>query len=218
MDVIKTGALAKNAYLIALLAIRFDSTDIPYSLETLRDASLRGTGCLLNSDQIRKLYDEKVEHCRQAKQREEKIKQVLGLVRVVNRNLYIQAGGYGGFASRFEVICDAIAKLRDAGNIVELEGDLDRAHAVLSTIANAPAYIDWSEEVTAQTQANIVRMMGEVSDRLSPYVLDLRDIFTAIDNKESPESVLPKIKSKLEEALEMAEEWGTGYEKFLQGL
>lgn len=117
-----------------------------------------------------------------------------------------------GFANRFVVIDDAIAKLRDARNIVEVEGDLDRARAVLITIANAATYIDWSEEVTSP-----VRIPG-TSDRLPPYWLDLRDVFTAIDSKESPESVLSKIKSKLEEALSITEGWGTGYEKFLQGL
>jgi len=209
MDIIKPTALAKNASLMALLAIRFDSIDIPHSLETLRDAALRETSCLPNSDRIRRVYDEKVEHCLQTKQREEKMKQALGLVRVVNRNLYTQADG---FANRFGVIGDAITKLRDARNIVEVEGDLDRARAVLLTIANAATYIDWSEEVTSP-----VRIPG-TSDRLPPYWLDLRDVFTAIDNKESPDSVLSKIKSKLEEALNITEEWGTGYEKFLQGL
>jgi len=123
--------------------------------------------------------------------------------------LYTQADG---FVNGFEVLGDAIAKLRDARNIIEVAGDLDRACAVLLTIPTSATYFDWSKEVTGP-----VRIPG-TSDRLPPYWLDLRDVFTAIDKKESPEGVLSKIRSKLEEALKMAEEWGAGYEKLLQGL
>ena len=56
------------------------------------------------------------------------------------------------------------------------------------------------------------------SSRLSPYLLDLRDVFAAIDRQESPHNVLPLIEAKLDEALKIAEEWRASYVELLMKL
>ncbi|MBW2085238.1 MAG: M20/M25/M40 family metallo-hydrolase [Deltaproteobacteria bacterium] len=201
MDMIKAKALKKNAELMALMAMRFDSVDFPYSLETLRDAAVRGTGCLMNSDRIRQVYDEKVKQCLEEESREEKLRQILSLVRAVNMKIYTFVER--GFVNKFEVINDAIEKLRDAANIVEVEGSIGRARDVLVTIENAARYLEWSREVTDQ------------ADRRAQVFLDLRGIFTAIDQQESAELVLKKIRVKLKEARQLAQNWSEGFEEAL---
>ncbi|MBW2063090.1 MAG: hypothetical protein JRI95_16225 [Deltaproteobacteria bacterium] len=108
-----------------------------------------------------------------------------------------------GFVNKFEVINDAIEKLRDAANIVEVEGSIGRARDVLVTIENAARYLEWSREVTDQ------------ADRRAQVFLDLRGIFTAIDQQESAELVLKKIRVKLKEARQLAQNWSEGFEEAL---
>jgi len=214
MDIIESSALAKNASLMALLGLRLDSTDVPYSLERLRDAGLRGIECLPNCESIRRVFDEKVTWCLETKQREERLKQSLAIGRAVNTNLYTHLGLT--VINKLEVICDAIAKLRNARNIIDVEDDVNRASAVLSTIEGAAKYINFSTGVTEHLDGLVER--SEWSTRMSPYILDLQSIFQAIHKKESPKDILARIESKLEEALKTAKEWGTNYEDSLRGL
>ena len=214
LDLVKPTALARNASLMALLSMRFDSADMPYSLEALRDTALRQIDLIQNGDQIRKIYDDKAGCCLEATEHEEKVRRVLGLVRTVNTNLYTLVGT--AFFNKFGVISEAIDRLRDARNIVELENDISRAHSVLSTIPHAKYYINWSKEVT--DYVNQMTRYSKGSSRLSPYLLDLRDVFAAIDRQESPHNVLPLIEAKLDEALKIAEEWRASYVELLMKL
>jgi len=133
---------------------------------------------------------------------------------VVNSSLYTLVGY--AFANKFEIIGDAIAKIRDARNILEVECDLNRTRDVLLTIPRATDYVDFSKEVTEAINRAVE--VSATSTRLSPYILDMRDIFDAIEEAEKHEDILAKISLKLEQAVNIAEKWGANLEKSLRDL
>lgn len=214
IDIIKSSALKKNASLMALLALRADSIDVPYSMISLKTAGFRGMDCLSKAINLQALFDEKVKKSLEIKSRDDQLKHILRLIRVVNTNSYTLIGY--AFSNKFSAICDAISKLRDARNILELESDIDRALGTIATIPLAVRYLDWSKSVSSYIDKKFTE--SEIASRLSLYLLDLRDVFSAILNKENIEVIIAKLDSKLNESVNMAETWISEYENSLNKI
>jgi Iap family predicted aminopeptidase len=214
MNVIRKTALSRNASLMALIAARLDSTDIPYSLDSLENACLSGIEYLPNGEKIRSYFKQKKERCLKEKARKKKLEKMVKIIKIANTNIYTLVGY--GFFNKYDIILDAIAKLRDAHSILETEGDLDRSYNVLTTMPYAERYLNFSKEVTDQLD-NLAEN-SEIFKRLPRYHLDLREIFNGFIEKESPEIILRSIQAKIEEAIEIAKEWGKIYEKALSSL
>lgn len=216
MDAINPTALAMNSSFIALLAYRMDLTEVPpYSLEVLASAAVRSLEWLPNMDRVAALLRQKVENCYRAKNREERMTRILKLVSVVNREIY-------GFVvwtlpvHKFDFISDFIGKLRDARSIIEVDGDFDRAREVLRTIGAATLYDDFTSEVV--TEIDGMENASGLTSRFSRCWIDLRDIFRALRERETPEKIVPRIEAISQQAIKMATDWGVQYEQALQSL
>ncbi len=214
MDAINPQALAINSNLMALLAHRIDSAEIPpYSLEMLESIGTRNLEVLPNMERLANLLRRKVEYCYQAKDREERMNRVLKLISVVNRNTY-------GFivhtlpVHKFEYMADVTGKLMDARNIVELEGDFDRAHAVLRTIKGAALYDDFAPDVLAEIDR--MENLSGITSRFGRCAVGLEDIFRALDKNEPPEGILYRIDAVRQRVTKMLNAWATQYEQALQ--
>lgn len=215
MDSMKPNALLKNASLMALLAIRLDSVDVPYSIESLRATATENIDSLKDYSEIARLFDEKSRRCLKAKKRETKLRYILDLAGVVNKNISTLAGLI--YSNKFQIIVDAIERLRDARNIIEYELDMRRAKFVLMGISRAYTYRNWSKDVSDEIDRLTVESKN-VPIRFSPYVLDLREIFDDFDKKETPVKLIALINSKLDEAVSLAEKWSAEYINSLKAL
>ena len=204
---IKPTALKKNALLMALMVLRIDSQDIPYSLEALRDTALKGLGYLLEDDLTRQLFDIKAKKYLEFESRDKKIKYLLDLCRIVNTHLYTVIGA--SYVNKFETIGDTILKLRDARNILEVENDLKRTKDVLCTIVHTDRYFDLSEQVKAEIDKLV--LASKEASRMTPYILHLDEIFNAIEKQEDHSAILLLIQLKIDHALKMAEKWALDY-------
>jgi len=216
MDAISPGALALNSSLMALLAWRMDNAEIPpYSLEMLEHTGTGSLEPLPNTERLTGLLRQRVEECYQAKDRDEKLSRILKLVSVVNRNIYAFIV-HTLPVHKFEHAADAIGKLAEARNIIELEGDPQRARAVLRTIKGASLYADFTPEVLAE----IDRMENSsgLTARLGRCQLDLGGIFRALDESGPPGEVVSRIDAIKEQAARMMAVWGRRYEVALEDM
>ena len=143
------------------------------------------------------------------------MERILRLVSTVNRNTY-------GFTvltipvHKFEFIVDLREKLRDARNIVDVDGDFDRARAVLRTIPAAHLYDDFTSEVVAE----IYRMEGgrSVTSRLSRCSVNLETIFMALRKKEESDNVIYIINAVIQRIDRIVSNWRKQYEQGLRSL
>ena len=214
MSMIRPSALEKNGRLMGYLALRLDAIDVPYSIDALREAGLRGLRTFPDESEIQRVFADAVSQISGIDRRDERLRRTLDFVAAVNTNLYTTVGF--GFANKFETIDDATAKLRDAAGILEQERDRQRARAVISTVPNATRYFNFNKAATDRLDK--MSETSEVYGRISRYALDLRNIFEAMDGGEAPDDLLPLIRSKIAETTNMRETWCKEYASALLGV
>jgi hypothetical protein len=214
LDKISLAALESSARLLALLASRLAASEgLPHSLEDLVAVAQRSMEHVPNSQQIKNLLEEKKAHRAGLPQKDE-VKPSLGLARVINKNIY----GFVGqsFGHKFDVISDTISKLRRAQHIIDTEGNLERAHKVLLSIAGAARAESVSHEVMKELA--MIRGKSTLINRLSNFSLDLFPLFDQIARAESKETILSNLDAQIEKSLETAKAWGVAFERSLGDL
>lgn len=210
---ISSRALEENSRMLALLTLRLDGADMPHSLPNLVSEAIKGTESLPNGERVHGLLQEKAERCLQAGTREETLRQTLRFCQVVNRNIYAFDRPFG---QKFALIAERIARLRDAYHIISMEGDLERARAVLRSIADFNVMTNYSEETVNQVRR--VRESCPVVRDLAVVVTDWSELLDGLAHPEPPDQLLAVLQAKVEEARGMAQSWGRQFEEALRTL
>jgi len=204
IDIISPRALESNARLMALLALRLDAADFPpYSMESVIAEVERGSDRLPGRGELIDIIREKTLLISKIPDREKKMRRLLNLLAITNTQVYTYI--LRDFLHKYRLLSDTVVKLREAYHIADMEGDLERARAVLVSIAWGSLMDSFSTEVLEQIKA--VKASPSVLSRISSYYFELRDLLDQIDSGAAIGEVLTSIEVKIGEVMETATRW-----------
>lgn len=212
LEHVSVEALAGNAKLLALLVARLDAAEIQaHSLEGLVEAAGRGMEHVPNSSRIGELLKERSTYCSETLSREDRTKNILEFVRIVNRSIYGFIGGV--FTQKFVAIDDTVTKLRQAYQFIDTEENMERVREVLLSITGAAQVENISPEVIEEL--NEMRKGSPLLNRLSNFSLNVRPVLDEIDQGNPKQAILSSLESYIEASLETAKDWGIAFEEAL---
>lgn len=209
LEAISPVALESNARLMALIVHRLDAGGASYSLENLVAAASRDLESIPNGRRLKQLLEEWRAECEQAVG-EEGRGRALGFIRVVNRNIYAFDRPFG---QKFEMIAGRLARIRDAYHILKLEGDPERARAVLLTLPDFSVAAHFSSEVVAQVSR--ARAESSLMREIGVMEMDWLEVVRLLSQPGSSEPVLKALERKMGEMEALGEAWGRRLEAAL---
>ncbi|MEK7847744.1 MAG: hypothetical protein AAB270_02345, partial [Chloroflexota bacterium] len=143
-------------------------------------------------------------------ERGEVLRRVRRLAGLVNQHIYALDRPFG---LKFLLMAERIARLKEAAHILEMEGDVGRARAVLMTLADFSASISFSPEVVAR-----VREMRRANPVLSALALmegDWSELLACLEERRPLPRTLSALRAKIDDHEELLEHWARRWEKAL---